>query len=142
MIVALEWLMGCFMSLSCIILWFALPSLASSVPLSRLLVFIAVVTLVTMLTISTFLIGQAVRNGREWAWNASVALFLLVSGFGAWSLYDLFYGKVHGPDDYFALIYGPALILYALIGMILLALPSTRGYFANGALADSCQALL
>ena len=126
-VVALEWILGCFTGIYC--LMFLLVALSGlHVSLTERLLTVGLAIVMAAITVTAFLTGQSLRNGRKWAWHTSWAIGTFVMLFGGWSLYDLFYGKVHGPDDYFALIMGPLLILYGLAWMILLLLPQTRRY--------------
>ena len=98
---------------------------------SRTISSLGAALLMGALTVALLLIGQALRSGSRWAWNTSWGVGAVVMLFGGWIIIDPFYAKVHSADDYFGIIIGPFLMLCALIGFVLLAVPQTRRHFTN-----------
>jgi len=140
-IAALEWLLGCFTGLYCLMFLFVGFHGISHLNLRQTLSAIGIALVMAVITLSAFITGQWLRRGRILAWKASWCFGALVLMVGVWAIYEPFYAKVHAADDYFGLIFGPFLILCALGGMVLLLLPQTRRYL-EPALQDSSELLL
>ena len=127
-VVFLEWAFGCLFGFySLMLLVFGFYGLIH-LNFMRTLTSFGWAVLIGALSGVLFVTGLRLREGVSWAWKASWVIGAFVLLFGAWTIYEALYAKVHSPDDYFGLVFGPILIGCALLGMILLLLPQTREY--------------
>ena len=136
-VVTLEWIFGSLVGFCC--LMFLVYGFYGIIHLNlmRILTSFGIAILVGAIAWASFATGSGLRHGRGWAWRASWGIGIFVMFFGAWTSYDLFRAKVHGPDDGYALIFWLFLMICALMGMVLLALPQTRQYLDSGLSRDT-----
>ena len=127
-VVALEWILGCLLGFCC--LMFLVYGFYGIIHLDlmRILTSFGIAILVGATAWASFVIGSGLRDGRGWAWKASLCIGIFVIFLGAWTIYDLFHVTVHGPDDGYALTFWLFLMTCALLGMVLLLLPPVREY--------------
>ena len=132
LVVALEWILGCLLGFySLMFLVFGFYGLLHF-DLRRILTSLGVAILMGALAAAVFITGRSFRHGRKWAWRASWAIGILVAWFGWVGLSDaLWPPQKPGPDNEFGIIAGPFIMLCALVGSFLLALPQTRRCFTE-----------
>jgi hypothetical protein len=131
LVVALEWIFGSLVGFCC--LMFLVDGFYGIIHfnLTRILTSFGIAILVGAIAWASFATGSGLRDGRGWAWRASWGIGIFAMFFGAWTIYDLFHAKVHGPDDGYALIFWLFLMICVLFGMVLLLLPPTREYLRS-----------
>jgi hypothetical protein len=112
--------------------------------LPRILTSLGVTILMGALAAAVFVTGRSFQHGRKWAWRASWAIGISVASLGWVALSDALRPPQRpSADNYFGVIYGPLIMLFALFGFILLVLPQTRRYFTESpALEDGGETLL
>lgn len=130
-VTAMEWILGFWTGIYCLMFFVFGFYGALHLDVSRTISSLGVAVLMGALTVALLLIGQALRSGRRWAWKASWGVGAVVMLFGGWVVIDPHYAKVHSTDDYFGIIVGPFLMLCALLGFVLIAVPQTRRHFTD-----------
>ena len=124
LIVALEWLLctavGFYSLMFFVFGFYGLIHLN----VSRMFSSLGVAIVMGAIAAGSFVAGRGLREGRRWAWIASWCIGIFVMLCGWYSFHEGLYGN--SPDASFGLIVGPALVLCALLGIVLLVLPGTR----------------
>jgi hypothetical protein len=98
----------------------------------RFLDSVGIALLIGMLAAGCFYTGSELRRGRLWAWRVSWGIGALIGLLG-WAVLrkTLWLSQPQRADGYLGLLSGPVLLLLAVVGLVMLALPQMRRFLAD-----------
>jgi hypothetical protein len=98
----------------------------------RFLDSVGIALLIGALAAGCFYTGSALWNGRRWAWRVSWGIGALIGLLGWAVLREVLWpSQPSSADGYFGLASGPILLLFAVVGFVMLALPQMRRFLAD-----------
>jgi hypothetical protein len=132
-VVVCEWGLGALIGLSSLMFFvYGFYGLIHASML-RFLDSAGIAALIGAVAAGCFYTGSRLWHGRRWAWRVSWGIGALVGLLGWMALREaLWPSRPQSADGYFGLVVGPVLLLFALVGLVMLALPQTRRFLASG----------